>query len=251
MVVRVMPIDLGSRLAALTLLSAGACALMLLQLGIIKEKEEEEKERHHEIRPPRKKKGKFRDRCPSPEARTCLLAEHEVSSDAAYRLGAILSRRMMDTDECPTSVFDNPSMSSLPCQGIGNMLGDYCAHLARFCLVDMAGLFFAWAYMDRISAPGPLQIPLTTKNVHRMILISFLLASKFLDDSAPTNKQFAWYGRISLAELKFLEGSLLEILNFRLMVKPTEYRFRACAIAAMSPSSFSLQPIWYKPVCRW
>ena len=71
-------------------------------------------------------------------------------------------------------------------------------------------------YMDRyIKATGS---TLYTLNVHRLWLVSYMLAIKFLADLHYNNKWFAKVGGISLSELNVLEKVFLTRIQFHMHV---------------------------------
>ena len=56
-------------------------------------------------------------------------------------------------------------------------------------------------------------------NVHRIIIVAFMLADKFLHDEHLDNYSYACIGGISLREVNTLEREFLQSLNFSLHVR--------------------------------
>lgn len=68
------------------------------------------------------------------------------------------------------------------------------------------------AFVEKIQENFP-HFSLTSKNVHRAIFASIVVAFKFFEDVVLTNADLANIGRITVDDLFKLESSLLKILN--------------------------------------
>ena len=71
-------------------------------------------------------------------------------------------------------------------------------------------------------------------NVHRLLITSIMLASKFFDDVYYNNAYYARVGGISNAEVNSLEMEMLRMISFSLFVQPEQYeRYRRslCEVA--------------------
>lgn len=62
------------------------------------------------------------------------------------------------------------------------------------------------------------------RNIHRLFIITFILASKMNDDECPTNREFSKFIGISLTEINILEERLLNDLNFNFHINYNEYQ---------------------------
>ena len=74
-------------------------------------------------------------------------------------------------------------------------------------------------YLMRISE----KILVTEYNIHRLLLISFVLATKIYDDEYFENKYYAKIGGISNKEINSMELEFVELLEFNLFVKEIEF----------------------------
>jgi len=64
-------------------------------------------------------------------------------------------------------------------------------------------------------------------NVHRLLITSVMLASKFFDDVYYNNAYYARVGGISNTEVNSLEMEMLRMISFSLFVEPEAYeRYR-------------------------
>eukprot|EP01018_Ginkgo_biloba_P014119 Gb_03254 [translate_table: standard] len=73
----------------------------------------------------------------------------------------------------------------------------------------------AYAYIDRLIQLG---FRITSLNVHRLLITSVMLASKFLDDLNYNNAYYAKVGGITTKDINSLEIEFLFMLDFRLQV---------------------------------
>eukprot|EP00993_Chasmostoma_nieuportense_P006295 NODE_6921_length_488_cov_2.390582_g6755_i0.p1 GENE.NODE_6921_length_488_cov_2.390582_g6755_i0~~NODE_6921_length_488_cov_2.390582_g6755_i0.p1 ORF type:complete len:144 (-),score=34.03 NODE_6921_length_488_cov_2.390582_g6755_i0:57-443(-) len=78
-------------------------------------------------------------------------------------------------------------------------------------------------YFDRL-AMAHKDCFLTSKNVHRMLITSILLAAKVRDDKYYNNQHYAAIGGITATEMNHLELQLLTLLDFNLFVTPEAYQ---------------------------
>lgn len=77
----------------------------------------------------------------------------------------------------------------------------------------------AFIYMDRWSSIGHLNI----YTVHRVFLVCFVLALKYLIDDPPSNLYMARIGGVSLMLLNSMERFFLNAIQFNLFVTNEEY----------------------------
>lgn len=74
----------------------------------------------------------------------------------------------------------------------------------------------AFIYIDRFYSSG---ISPTDFNIHKVILVSVLLASKFHEDQSPDNHFFAYVGGIHLKELNLIESDFLNSIDYKLHIE--------------------------------
>ncbi|EKD54015.1 MAG: Cyclin-dependent kinase [uncultured bacterium] len=70
----------------------------------------------------------------------------------------------------------------------------------------------------------PVEVGLSDFNIHRLLLTSFLLATKYYDDLPFTNKYISKTGGISTNELNSLEIEFLSNISFTLSISEKDYR---------------------------
>lgn len=78
---------------------------------------------------------------------------------------------------------------------------------------------------------------ISSLNVHRLLITSIMLASKFFDDVYYNNAYYARVGGISNAEVNSLEMEMLRMISFSLFVQPDQYeRYRGSLYSHVTPA---------------
>lgn len=77
-------------------------------------------------------------------------------------------------------------------------------------------------YIDRLLELHP-DIGINFYNCYNLLLTSIVLAAKFHDEAYHKNQFYAEAGYITTAELNFMEWRFLELLNWKLQIRPGEY----------------------------
>jgi len=101
-------------------------------------------------------------------------------------------------------------------------LHDYLARLYKYTKCSDSCYIVAFIYIDRVLRNNP-SILLTRKNIHRLVLISLLLAIKYSDDEYADNLHYSKIGGISLSEINSLESEMLVLVNYNLYIDPCLY----------------------------
>ena len=94
---------------------------------------------------------------------------------------------------------------------------DYLLRLHRYCPMSTAVYLGACLYIDRL-AIGERIIPVTPRNVHRLVLAGLRVAMKALEDLCYPHNRFAKVGGVSEIELARLEISFCFLMDFDLKV---------------------------------
>jgi len=97
---------------------------------------------------------------------------------------------------------------------------DYLARIVKYTPCSAECYILSLIFIDRIAEN---HIRVNSYNIHRLLLVTTLIAAKLLDDTTATNKYYSHVGGISIKELNSLECKLLVILNYDLNV--TAYSF--------------------------
>ncbi|MCD7449860.1 Cyclin-U4-1 [Datura stramonium] len=98
----------------------------------------------------------------------------------------------------------------------------YLERIFKYANCSPSCFIVAYIYLDRFSQRHPL-LPITSFNVHRLLITSVLLSAKFMDDIFYNNGYYAKVGGISRKEMNLLEVDLLFGIGFQLNVTPTTF----------------------------
>lgn len=93
----------------------------------------------------------------------------------------------------------------------------YLERIFKYANCSPSCFVVAYAYIDRFIHQQP-GIPITSLNVHRLLITSVMVAAKFLDDAYYNNAYYAKVGGVTTLEMNRLELDFLFRLDFRLQV---------------------------------
>jgi hypothetical protein len=96
-------------------------------------------------------------------------------------------------------------------------------------------------YLQRLKQRNP-SVCLTSANMQRLLLVSVMVAAKFLDDLYYSNKHWSQIGGLNLQEVNKLELKILFQLGFSLSVSREEYEDYLRALGGVSPSDMVSVP---------
>lgn len=96
-------------------------------------------------------------------------------------------------------------------------LEEYLLRLHEFCPMSTAVYLATSLYIHRLAVVERI-IPVTLRNVHRLVLAGLRVAMKALEDQSYPHRRFAKVGGVSEPELGKLEVSFCFITNFELKV---------------------------------
>ncbi|KAH7668611.1 Cyclin-like protein [Dioscorea alata] len=102
----------------------------------------------------------------------------------------------------------------------GISIKKYLERIFKYAGCSPACFVVAYVYLDRFTRHCP-NLSIDSFNVHRLLITTVLLATKFLDDIYYNNAYFAKVGGISMAEMNLLEINFLFGIQFELNVTPS------------------------------
>ena len=94
---------------------------------------------------------------------------------------------------------------------------DYLKRLHRFCPMSTAVYLATSLYIFKLAVLEKI-LPVTSRNVHRLVLAGLRVAMKALEDFSYPHRRFAKVGGVSETELGKLEVSFCFVTNFELRV---------------------------------
>jgi Cyclin len=98
----------------------------------------------------------------------------------------------------------------------------YLKRLEQYMKCSIEAYIIALIYLDRLTTRNK-EIVLNIYCIHRLFLVSLVVALKFFDDKYYKNAYYSKVGGIPNAELNELEVSFLVCLDFNLFVSTEEY----------------------------
>lgn len=96
-------------------------------------------------------------------------------------------------------------------------LEEYLMRLHRYCPMSTAVYLATSLYIFRLAVVEKI-IPVTSRNVHRLVLAGLRVAMKALEDLSYPHRRFAKVGGVSETELGRLEVSFCFVTNFELRI---------------------------------
>ena len=121
---------------------------------------------------------------------------------------------MLDQNEL--TMFD---MNSIPRISIQ----DYLMRIVTYSGTSSRSLILSLIYIDRLTQKDKNLIKLTRFNVHKLLLVSIMAASKFYDDEHLCNKNWAAIGGVEVSDINRLECEFLSNIDYRLNVDVNEF----------------------------
>ncbi|KAH7436338.1 hypothetical protein KP509_05G015000 [Ceratopteris richardii] len=159
-----------------------------------------------------------------------IYPQHRIPSDAAPATAASGASVSPSVSTAVSSVEkDFPVFSALDhksSKGLSRFQGvrapsisvtKYLERIHKYTNSGLSCFVVAYVYMDRLMHQQPDQ-PITSMNVHRLLITSMMIAAKVIEDVHFNNAFYAKVGGISVTELNKLEAILLFCLDFRVQV---------------------------------
>jgi len=169
------------------------------------------------------------------------MAEFQVMSvGTPERIVVVISKLLTDlvarNDQLPLSPTQvTPFHSSKPPTiSVKSYLED---RILKYAGCSEETFILALIYMDQVVQFNP-EFVISSLNVHRLLITSIMLASKFFDDVYYNNAYYARVGGISNIEVNSLEMEMLRMISFSLFVQSDQYeRYRCSLYSHMVPAS--------------
>jgi len=135
----------------------------------------------------------------------------------------------------PTSPFTSPFAPSLPLQA-------YMSRLREFMYCSNECFIIASLLITRLEESFGNQMVITPTSSHRILLTALVVAAKCHDDRYLDNRHYSEVGGVSLSELNRLELALLEQLEYRVFVSPSEYSLCLSSLESLYKVTKMTQP---------
>ena len=100
-------------------------------------------------------------------------------------------------------------------------LEDYLIRIQMYTNMEKSSLIISLILIDRVCQKS--NLTLTYYNIHRILFSSILISIKYNEDSYYDNKYYAEIAGVKLKELKSIEYSFVDLLNFNIFIKDDIY----------------------------
>ena len=119
-------------------------------------------------------------------------------------------------------ILKKQSMMYFSANSIPNItIKDYLIRIQNYSGIEKSTLILSMILIDHMCKKS--NIVLTIYNIHRILFSSVLISIKYNEDSYYDNTFYAQIAGIKPNELKLLEYKFLELNDFNVYVKDTEY----------------------------
>jgi len=119
-------------------------------------------------------------------------------------------------------------------------LEDYLMRMHKYCPMSTAVYLAVSVYITRLAVHEKI-IPVTPRNVHRLLLASLRVAMKALEDLSWPHARFSKVGGVSEGELGRLEITFCFLMNFTLKVDAAMLQHEAENLARQNQDESALQ----------
>lgn len=100
-------------------------------------------------------------------------------------------------------------------------VNEYLQRIIKYTKPEPSSVIISLVYIDKLCEMT--NVTLSSNNIHRLILTSFVIAVKFNEDDYYSNTYYAKVGGIPLQELNKLEYEMLYALEFNTFVDEMTY----------------------------
>lgn len=161
------------------------------------------------------------DEIPSTDDETLSTDEIPITDkDFIDALGLVLERWV---EEAATADKSEKVSHFHSTRAPGISIDEYLKRIQKYFVCSDECFVIALVYIDRISKMKS-SIPVCKLTVHRLLLISVMVAAKFHDDVYYSNKYYSKVGGISLKEVNALEAVFLKMMDWNVCVSGQEYK---------------------------
>ncbi|ORX89759.1 cyclin-domain-containing protein [Basidiobolus meristosporus CBS 931.73] len=168
-------------------------------------------------------------------------AAHPVSETVAL-LAEYLTSIAQQNDSNIVHLYDPatnapycPAYTPFHARGVPSIdIQAYLTRILKYCSCSNDCLIAIMVYFDRLTrgmgAKGPRKFAVDSYNVHRLVIVAIMVATKFFSDVFYTNVRYSKVGGLSVSELNFLEMQFLALHEFNVHINPSELQRYADAL---------------------
>ncbi|KAF6141671.1 hypothetical protein GIB67_001223 [Kingdonia uniflora] len=136
----------------------------------------------------------------------------------ASLLERTIARNERITIKCKWALSKDPKTRIFDCYEVPDItIQSFLERIYRYTHVGPSVYVVAYVYIDRLCQICP-EFRITSCNVHRLLITTIMVASKYVEDMNYRNSYFASVGGLTTGEMNKLEVDLLFLMNFKLHV---------------------------------
>ena len=136
-----------------------------------------------------------------------------------YAISITLSTIIEDNKKLPNfkEILKKQSKMIFSSNTIPNIsIYDYLIRIQTYSFIEKSTLILSLIYIDRLCQICKLS--LTFYNIHRILFAAILIAVKYNEDNFYDNKYYAEIAGVKIKELKIIEFTFVELINFKMYV---------------------------------
>ncbi|XP_021748743.1 cyclin-U2-1-like [Chenopodium quinoa] len=130
------------------------------------------------------------------------------------------SRRVLVSKDARTRVFDALEAPDMTIQS-------FLERIFRYTKVGPSVYVVAYVYIDRLCQNYP-GFKISPSNVHRLLITTIMVSSKYVEDMNYRNSYFARVGGLTTKEMNKLEVGFLFLMGFKLHVNVSVFESYCC-----------------------
>ncbi|XP_010258919.1 PREDICTED: cyclin-U2-1-like [Nelumbo nucifera] len=151
-----------------------------------------------------------------------------VISVLASLMDRTMTRNERITGKCNWVLSKDSRIRVFDCHQVPDMtVQSFLERIFRYTRVGPPVYVVAYVYIDRLCQMHP-QFRITPSNVHRLLITTIMVASKFIEDMNYRNSYFAKVGGLTTREMNKLEMDFLFLMGFKLHVNVSVFESYCC-----------------------
>ncbi|KAF5744290.1 Cyclin p3 2 [Tripterygium wilfordii] len=139
-----------------------------------------------------------------------MTRNERVAKNCSWALSKCAKDRVFDCHETPDMTIQS-----------------YLERIFRYTKAGPPVYVVAYVYIDRFCQANP-GFRITARNVHRLLITTIMVASKYVEDMNYRNSYYALVGGLSTNELNNLELEFLFLMGFKLHVNVSVFESYCC-----------------------
>ncbi|XP_076886467.1 cyclin-U2-2-like [Bidens hawaiensis] len=147
-------------------------------------------------------------------------------------LASLIERTLIRNErigrKCSSTSTMSKKVRMFDCHEIPDMsIQSYLDRIFKYTKAGPSVYVVAYVYIDRFCRSIP-EFRVTGRNVHRLLITTIMVASKYVEDMNYRNSYFANVGGITTKEMNNLELDFLMLMNFKMHVNLSVFESYCC-----------------------